>query len=99
MGSEVTLKEIAEELGISAMTVSRAINNRSNVDSKTKERILKKAREMGYTPNHIAKSLVSRKSFTIGVVVPEIAHSFFAEAIQGIEEVTFKDNYLSLIHI
>ena len=99
MGSEVTLKEIAEELGISAMTVSRAINNRSNVDSKTKERILKKAREMGYTPNHIAKSLVSRKSFTIGVVVPEIAHSFFAEAIQGIEEVTFKDNYqLILTH-
>ncbi|MDZ7718471.1 MAG: LacI family DNA-binding transcriptional regulator [Balneolaceae bacterium] len=99
MGSEVTLKQIAEELGISAMTVSRAINNRSNVDGKTKERILRKAREMGYTPNYIAKSLVSKKTFTIGVVVPEIAHSFFAEAIQGIEEVTFKGNYqLILTH-
>ncbi|WP_234573453.1 LacI family DNA-binding transcriptional regulator [Rhodohalobacter sp. 614A] len=99
MGSEVTLKQIAKELGLSAMTVSRAINNRSNVDEKTKERILNKAREMGYTPNHIAKSLVSKKSYTIGVVVPEIAHSFFAEAIQGIEEVTFEGNYqLILTH-
>ena len=99
MGSEVTLKQIADELGLSAMTVSRAINNRSNVDEKTKERILKKANEMGYTPNHIAKSLVSQKSYTIGVVVPEIAHSFFAEAIQGMEDVTFKDDYqLILTH-
>lgn len=93
MGSEVTLKQIAEELGLSAMTVSRAINNRSNVDEKTRARVLKKARKMGYTPNHIAKSLVSRKSYTIGVVVPRIAHSFFANVIEGIEEVTFKDNY------
>lgn len=99
MGSEVTLKQIADELGISAMTVSRAINNRSNVDEKTRERVLEKARSMGYTPNHIAKSLVSKKTFTVGVVVPEIAHSFFAEAIQGIEEVTFKGNYqLILTH-
>lgn len=99
MKSEVTLKQIAEELGISAMTVSRAINNRSNVDEKTKERVLKKARSMGYTPNHIAKSLVSKKTYTVGVVVPEIAHSFFANAIQGIEDITFKDNYqLILTH-
>lgn len=97
MGSEVTLKQIADELGVSAMTVSRAINNRSNVDQKTKERILDKAKEMGYMPNHIAKSLVSKKSYTIGVVVPEIAHSFFAQAIQGIEEVIFKDNYQLLL--
>lgn len=99
MGSNVTLKHIAESLGLSTMTVSRAINNRSNVDKKTKARVLNKARIMGYTPNHIAKSLVSKKTFTIGVVVPEIAHSFFANAIQGIEEVTFEDNYqLILTH-
>jgi len=55
LASEVTLKQIAEELGISAMTGSRAINNRSNVDQKTKERILSKAQEMGYTPNYICK--------------------------------------------
>lgn len=93
MSSDVTLKHIAEELGISAMTVSRAINNRSNVDEKTRERVLKKAKSMGYTPNHIAKSLVSNKTSTIGVVVPEIAHSFFAQAIQGMEKITFRDDY------
>ena len=99
MGSNVTLKHIAESLGLSTMTVSRAINNRSNVDKKTKARVLQEARRVGYTPNHIAKSLVSKKTFTIGVVVPEIAHSFFANAIQGIEEVTFEDNYqLILTH-
>lgn len=99
MGSEVTLKQIAEELGLSAMTVSRAINNRKNVDEKTRKKVLEKARSMGYSPNHIAKSLVSKKTYTVGVVVPEIAHSFFANVIQGIEEVTFKDNYqLILTH-
>lgn len=93
MSSNVTLKQIAEALGVSAMTVSRALNNRSNVEEKTKERILKKARSMGYTPNHVAKSLVSRKTFTIGVVIPEISHMFFAQVISGIEEIAYQMNY------
>lgn len=93
MSSEVTLKQIAEALGISAMTVSRAINNRANVDDKTRERVLKKARSMGYTPNHVAKSLVSSKTYTIGVVIPEISHAFFPEVVRGIEEVTNQADY------
>jgi len=93
LSNTVTLKEIAEELGLSAMTVSRAINNRSNVQKKTKERILAKAQEMGYTPNHVAKSLVSKKTFTIGVVIPDISHHFFSKVISGIEEVTYANNY------
>ena len=93
MGSNVTLKEIAQELGMSAMTVSRALNNKDNVDKNTKKRVVEKARSMGYTPNHVAKSLVSRKTFTIGVVIPEIYHAFFSEVISGIEEVTYKRNY------
>lgn len=99
MSSNVTLKQIAEALGISAMTVSRAINNKKNVDEKTRKKILDKAKSMGYTPNHLAKSLVSSKSFTIGVVVPEISHSFFPEVIRGIEEVTYQKHYqLILTH-
>lgn len=93
MGSEVTLKHIAEALGISAMTVSRALNNRSNVDEKTKEKVIEKAKSMGYTPNHVAKSLVSNKTYTIGVVIPEITHAFFPEVVRGIEEVTYDSNY------
>src|SRR5699024_12842377 len=99
MRSNVTLKQIADALDISAMTVSRALNNRENVDEQTRERIVEKARELGYTPSHIAKSLVSQKTNTIGVVIPEIAHSFFAQAIQGIAEEIFDDEYqLILTH-
>jgi DNA-binding LacI/PurR family transcriptional regulator len=93
VGSNVTLKEIAKELGMSAMTVSRALNNKDNVDKQTKKRIVEKARSMGYTPNHVAKSLVSRKTYTIGVVIPEIYHAFFSEVVSGIEEVSYKRNY------
>lgn len=93
MSSEVTLKHIAEEVGVSAMTVSRALNDRDNVDEKTKERVLEAARRMGYTPNRVAKSLVSRKTRTIGVVIPEITHAFFPEVVRGIEEVTYNSGY------
>lgn len=93
MSSNVTLKEIAKALGISAMTVSRALNNRSNVNEKTRRRVHEKAKSMGYTPNHVAKSLVSRKTRTIGVVIPEISHDFFAKVISGIEEITYLQDY------
>jgi DNA-binding LacI/PurR family transcriptional regulator len=93
LGSEVTLKQIAEALGYSTMTISRALNDLPNVDEKTKERIQKKARSMGYTPNHVAKSLVSRKTYTIGVIIPEISHAFFPEVVRGIEEVTNQLDY------
>lgn len=93
MSSEVTLKHIAEALGVSTMTVSRALNNRSNVDEKTREQVLEKAKSMGYTPNHVAKSLVSSKTYTIGVVIPEITHAFFPEVVRGIEEITNASDY------
>jgi DNA-binding LacI/PurR family transcriptional regulator len=97
MSSEVTLKEIAEALGVSAMTVSRALNNRDNVDEDTRKKVVSKAEEMGYTPNYVAKSLVSNKTYTIGVVIPEITHAFFPEVVRGIEEVTNKSNYQLLL--
>jgi len=90
---KVTAKEVARALGISTMTVSRALNNRPNVDAKTREKVLETARKMGYIPNHIAKSLVLRKTNTIGVVVPEITHSFFPEVVRGIEEVSYQAGY------
>ncbi|HTY58659.1 MAG TPA: LacI family DNA-binding transcriptional regulator, partial [Bacteroidota bacterium] len=80
----VTVDEVARQAGISAMTVSRALNNHPNVSEKTRKKVLDVSRRLGYTPNQIAKSLVLRKTHTIGVVVPEITHSFFPEAIRGI---------------
>jgi len=96
---KVTAKQIANILGISTMTVSRALNNRPNVNEKTRKMVVETARELGYFPNHIAKSLVLRKTDTIGVVVPEITHSFFPEVIRGIEEITYRRGYqLILTH-
>lgn len=93
MSSEVTLKQIANALGVSTMTVSRAMNDSDKVSDKTKKKIKEKASELGYTPNHIAKSLLSQKSNTIGVVIPEIHHLFFSQVISGIESVIYENNY------
>jgi DNA-binding LacI/PurR family transcriptional regulator len=93
LNSNVTLKQIADELGVSAMTVSRAVNHPDKVDSKTLKRVLETAHRLGYTPNHVAKSLVSSRTYTIGVVIPEISHSFFPEVVRGIEEIAYNTNY------
>lgn len=95
----VTARDVAGKLGLSTMTVSRALNRRPNVDEETRELVLRTARKLGYSPNDIAKSLARNKTDTIGVVVPEISHSFFPEAIRGIEEVTYEAGYhLILTH-
>ncbi|MDI6402170.1 LacI family DNA-binding transcriptional regulator [Balneolaceae bacterium ANBcel3] len=92
-GTNVTLKEVAKALGLSTMTISRVVNDRPNVDEQTRQKVLEKAREMGYTPNHVAKSLVSSKTYTIGVIIPEITHAFFPEVVRGIEEETYDKKY------
>ena len=95
----ITARDIADQLGLSVMTVSRALSDQPNVREDTKKKVLKAAREIGYTPDHIAKSLVLRRTHTIGVVVPEITHSFFPEVIRGIEKVTYSAGYhLILAH-
>ena len=99
LSARVTAKDVAARLGISAMTVSRVMNKRSNVDEKTRRLVLAAADELGYRPDHIAKSLALRKTHTIGVVVPEITHSFFPEVIRGIDEEAQRAGYhLMLMH-
>jgi len=95
----VTSKGIASRVGVSVMTVSRALNNRPYVGERTRRRILKVAKEFGYSPNHIARSLVMQRTETLGVVVPEISHSFFPEVIKGIEQAAYSAGYhLILTH-
>ncbi len=93
MSKRVTAKQIADHLGVSVMTVSRALNNRPNVDEKTREAVIRCARNLGYIPNHVAKSLVLKKTYTIGVVVPEISISFFPDVIKAIEETAYGAGY------
>jgi len=96
-GNGTTLSDIADRLGVSAMTVSRALRGSREVSSRTRKRVLRCAEELGYKPNRWARSLVTRKTSMIGVVVPDISHSFFAEVTRGIEEVLSKAGYNVLL--
>jgi len=91
--SHVTLRDIAKEAGVSTTTVSRALNGKPDVSSKTKHEILKIAKNLGYTPNLLAKSLRSKKSKTIGVVLADISNPFFAAVAKGVEDAAHKRNY------
>ena len=93
----ITIKDVARSLNVSISTVSRAFNDKYDIKKETREYILKKAKEMGYHPNPIAKKLLSQRSFNVGVVVPEFINPFFPEVIMGIQDVFFKAGYQVLI--
>lgn len=92
-GLQVTLKDIAERLRVSKVSVSKALRGHPDISAETAKKIKKVAREMGYYPNYMARNLSSRKSNTIGVIVPKIAHHFFATVIEGIYDAAFQHNY------
>jgi len=94
---KVTLKEIAERAGVAANTVSRALNDRGGISDATKKRILKIAKEMNYIPDRIATSLRSKKSNLIGVMVPDIADSHWAEIFRGVEDVACRHDFQILL--
>ena len=95
--NQVTIHDIAAILKIDSSTVSRALNNSPRVANKTKDKILKKAAELGYQRNHLASNLRKSKNFTLGVIVPRISRHFFSTAIAGIEETAFKAGYTVII--
>ncbi len=95
----VTIVDIARKLGVSPMTVSRALSGNSEVSSDTRQRVLRCAEELGYRPNRWARSLVTKKSLIIGIVIPDISHSYFAEVTRGVQEVIEKAGFdLLLCH-
>jgi DNA-binding LacI/PurR family transcriptional regulator len=81
----VSIKDIAKAAGVSHSTVSRALSDSALVSDGTKARIQRLASEMGYSPDSLARSLVTRQTHTIGVVVTTIADPFIAQVVQGIE--------------
>ena len=94
---QITIKHIASELNLSVSTVSRALNDHPDIRKQTKKLVNKVADELGYRPNIIARNLKSSRSNQIGVIVPEIRHDFFANAISGIEEVAYQRGYTIII--
>ena len=93
----VTLEDIARALNVSKMTVSRAINNHPEISTATRERILAAARKMNYRPNQFARALTTNQSFLIGIVVPDLMHSYFAEICRGVETHARPAGYQNLI--
>jgi LacI family transcriptional regulator len=79
------------------MTVSRAINNHPEISSQTRARILAVAQKMNYRPNQFARALTTNRSYLIGLVVPDLMHSYFAEICRGVELQARPDGYQNLI--
>jgi DNA-binding LacI/PurR family transcriptional regulator len=93
----VTIKDIAKVLGLSTSTVSRALRDSYEISPETKKLVLEYAQKINYHPNPIALSLKERRSRSIGIIVAEIANSFFSQAINGIESIAYNNGYNVII--
>jgi LacI family transcriptional regulator len=92
-----TLHEVAQRAGVSAMTVSRVVNGRGRVDSETRQRVEEAIQALEYVPNRIARGLISQKTQTIGIIVPDIVNPFFAPVVRGAESAARKAGYRILL--
>ena len=93
----IRLKDIAEELGISIVTVSKALRDRPDVAKETKAKILERVKHLNYRPNLAARSLVTGRSLLIGLVVPDLIHPFFSEIAKALAATLRKKNYFLLV--
>jgi LacI family transcriptional regulator len=93
----VTMKDIAEELGISIGTVSKVLRDHPDISREMKERVRKRMEDLDYRPNLAARALVTGRTHTVGLVVPDLVHPFFAEVASGISRLLGKKGYSLLI--
>ncbi|MBY0435991.1 MAG: LacI family transcriptional regulator [Cyclobacteriaceae bacterium] len=91
--NQVTIKDIARELGISPSTVSRALKDHPDISVETKKAVNELAEKLNYQPNIVALSLRQKKTNTIGVIIPELVHFFFSTVISGVEDVAYQAGY------
>lgn len=89
----VTLKDIAESLDVSVVTVSKVLRNQGKISAATRERVLRRAKQLNYQMNWVARSLVTRRTFTIGLLLPEFTHPFFAEIARSAAQVLRPHGY------
>ncbi|KGX89145.1 catabolite control protein A [Pontibacillus litoralis] len=89
----VTIYDVAREASVSMATVSRVVNGNPNVKPTTRKKVLEAIERLGYRPNAVARGLASKKTTTVGVIIPDISSIFFAELARGIEDVATMYNY------
>lgn len=89
----VRMKDIAGRLGVSLVTVSKVLRDEHDVGEATRRRVLRLAKQLNYQPNMLARGLASGKSFTVGLIVPDLLHSFFAELAKGVSAGLRRESY------
>ena len=93
----VTMSDIARDLDVSVVTVSKALRNKGSISAATRKRVLQRAKELNYEANWVARSLVARRTFTIGLLLPDIRHPFFAEIAKAVAEIVRPQDYHVII--
>ncbi|MBV8551639.1 MAG: LacI family DNA-binding transcriptional regulator [Acidobacteriaceae bacterium] len=93
----VRLKDIADDLGVSVVTVSKVLRNHGDISRETRDRVLKRIKELNYQPNLAARALVTGRTHLIGLVVPDLVHQFFAQVAKGASHVLRKRGYSLII--
>ncbi len=88
-----TIYDVAREAGVSMATVSRVVNGNPNVKPTTRKKVLEAIERLGYRPNAVARGLASKKTTTVGVIIPDISSIFFAELARGIEDIATMYKY------
>ena len=89
----VTMKDIARDLGVSVVTVSKVLRNHEDIGDETRKRVLNRIKELNYTPNLTARSLVTGRTYLIGLIVPDLLHPFFAQIAKSLSSVLLKKGY------
>ena len=93
----IRLKDLALHLNLSVSTISAALQNRGDISEATRLRVFEAVKKFGYHPNSLARSLVTRKTNVLGVLVPDLSRSFFAEVLKGVDSVTSSAGYNLLV--
>lgn len=93
----VTIYDVAREANVSMATVSRVVNGNPNVKPTTRKKVLEVIERLGYRPNAVARGLASKKTTTVGVIIPDISSMFFAELARGIEDIATMYKYNILL--
>jgi DNA-binding LacI/PurR family transcriptional regulator len=97
MKKGVTIKDIAQKLNMSISTVSKALHKDSSISTLTKERVEKQADEWNYVPNEAARHFKLNKTFTLGLIIPDLLDQFFVLAINGVEKIAIQEKYNIII--
>lgn len=91
------MKDIARDLGVSVVTISKVLRNHPDVGDETRERVLARVKELDYRPNLAARSLVTGRTYLVGLVVPDLLHPFFAEIAKSLSEVLRGSGYYLIV--